>query len=136
MEIALPVDVLLEDPRTLETMIAAVVIGIAVDDGIHVLTHYQHRRRRGDAPAPAMQAAVLHCGRAVVTTSLALALGFLTLSMSAWQTIASFGVCVALAISVALFASLLVLPALVFAADRAPGPVPEGRDDLGGHLRT
>ena len=45
---------------------------------------------------------------------LALALGFLTLMMSAWQTVASFGFFVALAILGALVATLFVLPALIF----------------------
>jgi predicted RND superfamily exporter protein len=65
-----------------------------------------------------MRHAVLHVGRAVVTTSVALSLGFLTLMMSAWQTIASFGFFVSLAIMGALAASLFVLPALIFAFDR------------------
>ena len=52
-----------------------------------------------------MQAALRHTGRAVVTTSAALALGFLTLMMSAWQTIASFGFLVSIAILGALMAA-------------------------------
>ena len=51
---------------------------------------------------------------AVVTTSVALALGFLTLMMSAWQTVATFGFFVALSILGALVASLFVMPALIF----------------------
>jgi len=96
-------------------MIAAVVIGIGVDDAVHVLAHYKRRRDQGDDPRQAITAALHHTGRAVVTTSVALALGFLTLMMSAWQTVASFGFFVALAIMGALVATLLVLPALIFA---------------------
>jgi len=55
-----------------------------------------------------------------VTTSIALSLGFLTLMMSAWQTVASFGLFVAISILGALVATLLVLPALVFVV--APRP--------------
>ena len=61
-----------------------------------------------------MDAALRESGRAIVTTSLALSLGFLTLMTSAWQTIASFGFFVAAAIVGALVATLFVLPALVF----------------------
>ena len=96
-------------------MIAAVVIGIGVDDAIHLLAHYKVRREEGDTPQAAMSAALQHTGRAIVTTSIALALGFLTLMMSAWQTVATFGFFVALSILGALVATLLVLPALVFA---------------------
>ena len=95
-------------------MIAAVVIGIGVDDAVHILAQYKTRRDAGQDPRAAMQAALRHTGRAVVTTSAALALGFLTLMMSAWQTIASFGFLVSIAILGALAASLFVLPALIF----------------------
>jgi predicted RND superfamily exporter protein len=99
-------------------MIAAVLIGIAVDDSIHVLHQYRLRRAAGEGPPEAIRGAVLHVGRAVVTTSVALSLGFLTLMASAWQTIASFGFLLSLAILGALAASLFVLPALIFAFAR------------------
>ena len=96
-------------------MLAAVVIGIGVDDAIHLLAHYKVRKEAGDDPHAAISAALQHTGRAIVTTSVALALGFLTLMMSAWQTVASFGLFVAIAIIGALVATLFVLPALIFA---------------------
>jgi predicted RND superfamily exporter protein len=99
-------------------MIAAVLIGIAVDDSVHLLSQYQRRRVGGDDPGEAIRGAILHTGRAVVTTSLALSLGFLTLMASAWQTISSFGFFVSLAILGALAAALFVLPALIFAFGR------------------
>jgi predicted RND superfamily exporter protein len=100
-------------------MIAAVIIGIAVDDSIHLLSHYKKCRDEGDTARHAIERAVLHTGRAVVTTSVALSLGFLTLLASAWQTISSFGFFVSLAIMGALIATLFVLPALIitFAKD-------------------
>ena len=49
-------------------------------------------------------------------------MGFLTLMMSAWQTIASFGFLVSIAILGALAASLLVLPAIVFAFAGSEAP--------------
>ena len=96
-------------------MLAAVVIGIGVDDAIHLLAHYKARREEGDDPHAAIAAALQHTGRAIVTTSVALALGFLTLMMSAWQTVSSFGLFVAIAIIGALVSTLFVLPALIFA---------------------
>jgi hypothetical protein len=102
-------------------MIAAILLGIAVDDSIHILDRYRERRALGECPRRAISEAILHTGRAVVTTSLALALGFLTLMASAWQSIASFGFFVSLAILGALAASLFVLPALIFALARGHG---------------
>ena len=100
-------------------MIAAVLLGIAVDDGIHLLGHYQLRRNEGDEPNTAIRSAVLHVGRAIITTSLSLSLGFLTLAASAWQSISSFGLFIALAILVALAAALTTLPALVLSSAAA-----------------
>ena len=97
------------------TMVAAVVIGIADDDAVHLLDQYRRRRNAGEPPAQAMDGALLHVGRALVTTSVALAIGFLALSVSAWQAIANFGLIAAFAITVALLAALFVLPACVLA---------------------
>jgi uncharacterized protein len=94
-------------------MVAAIVVGIAVDDSLHLLTQYARRRSAGEAPLPAMEYAVHHVGRAVVTTSVALALGFSSLAISSWKSIADFGALAAAAILCALVAVLLVLPALV-----------------------
>jgi hypothetical protein len=52
-------------------------------------------------------------GRGIVTTGVALALAFLSLLVSPWASIASFGVVAAIAIVVALGATLVVLPALL-----------------------
>ena len=98
-------------------MVGAVVLGIGVDDTIHVLDRYQRLRARG-APAPAaIVRAIDEVGEAVVATSLALSLGFAALALSPWQSVASFGVVASAAILAALATTLLVLPALVCVAD-------------------
>jgi predicted RND superfamily exporter protein len=108
-------------------MIAAILIGIGVDDSVHLLNQYRRERAGGHDRDEAMRRALLHVGRAIVTTSLALALGFLTLMISAWQTISSFGFFVALAILGALAATLFILPALVFSFARG-GPSAEPQE--------
>jgi uncharacterized protein len=62
--------------------------------------------------------AIARTGRAVVTTSVALAAGFLTLLLSSWHSIASFGLVAAVAIVVALIATLVVLPPLLVSVAR------------------
>jgi predicted RND superfamily exporter protein len=76
-----------------------------------------------DSDARAIERTLLHVGPAITTTSIALALGFLTFMASAWQTISSFGFFVALAILGGLVSTLFVLPALLFAmpSQRAGG---------------
>lgn len=104
-------------------MVGAVVLGIAVDDVVHLLDQFRARRRAGAEREAAMQGAVRHVGQAVVSTSLALSLGFGALALSPWSSIAHFGLISALAILGALAVALLVLPALVgeFDALRAQG---------------
>ena len=98
-------------------MIAAVVLGIGIDDTVHLLSRFRRERRAGVDAGAAIEAAVHGIGRPVVTTSLALALGFLALAASSWQTVSSFGLFVSLGIGGALVADLLVLPALVLAVE-------------------
>lgn len=99
-------------------MIAAVVIGISVDDSIHLLHRYQSIRACGEDARFAIRSALLQTGRPIVMTSLALALGFMTLTASAWGTVSSFGFFVSLSILVALVATLYILPALLIVATR------------------
>jgi uncharacterized protein len=96
-------------------MIAAVVLGIAIDDTVHLLTQYRRRLAAGSQPAEAIRAAVLHVGRALVTTSLALSLGLFVLTLSSWESVASFGFLCGVAILIALVAGLVILPAVVAA---------------------
>ena len=94
-------------------MVAAVVLGIAVDDAIHML-HRLRGLRRSQMPWPrAVRETVHHVGRALVTTSIALAVGFAALALSPWQSVANFGLISSVAILGALLADLLVLPALL-----------------------
>jgi predicted RND superfamily exporter protein len=101
-------------------MIAAVVIGIAVDDAIHLLHRYEKEWRRTESRSQAVRGALLETGRPIATTSLALALGFLTLTASAWGTVSSFGFFVSLSILIALAATLFVVPALLLGTRRSP----------------
>jgi hypothetical protein len=94
-------------------MIAAIVIGIGVDDALHLLWHFKQQMEAGESTGTALEEALLHTGRPIAITSLALSLGFLSLMMSSWQTVASFGFLVALSVLGALVATLFVLPALI-----------------------
>jgi predicted RND superfamily exporter protein len=104
-------------------MVAAVVIGIGVDDAIHFLYDYRRRVVAGAASFEAVRDTIRSTGRAIVTTSVSVAVGFLALLGSAWQTISSFGFFVALSVIAALFSTLFVLPALLLGL---PGPSDDG----------
>ena len=93
------------------TMVAAVLLAIAVDDTIHVSLRYQRERREGAARLPAIATTLATVGEAVVITSICLALGFAVLMFSRWGGLVSFGLLASLGIVVALLGDLLLLPA-------------------------
>lgn len=101
-------------------MVAAVILGLAVDDTIHVLSVFQREQAHGAGSADALATAIGEVGRALMTTSLALIAGFSALALSPWNAVASFGAVAAVAISGALVANLWLLPALFRAAGSRP----------------
>ena len=89
--------------------VAAIVLGIAVDDTIHLLVHV----RMGLAehgPREALLRSARGAGRSVVVTSLVLALGFSVLLFASVQTVFAFGLLTALAALGALVGDLVLLP--------------------------
>ena len=99
-------------------MVAAVLLGLAVDDALHVVVPFRARRKLASSAAVAIDAAVRSRGRALCTTSVALSAGFFALALSPWKSIASFGVVSGIGILGALLADLVVLPALLVGAER------------------
>lgn len=106
------------------SMVGAILIGVGVDDAVHLLTHYLRHRREGASVDESLRVALDYSGRAITTTSVSLSVGFLTLSASAWQTVASFGLIIAISLVGALCATLLVVPSALFALDAPTETVP------------
>jgi hypothetical protein len=95
-------------------MIAAVLMGIGVDDSIYILSRQRVLRRQGMPARDAFRSAFVESGRPVVISSLALSLGFMTLKASARGTVSGFGFSLSLSILMALATTLFVVPALAF----------------------
>jgi hypothetical protein len=95
-------------------MIAPLIIGIAVDDTIHFVTHYRMALARRRTATEALIQTVKEVGQAVTFTSMVLGLAFLMLSFSNHLGIAKVGIFGSLAIFVALLCDLLFLPALIY----------------------
>jgi predicted RND superfamily exporter protein len=94
-------------------VVAPIAIGIAVDDTIHFLHAYAAFRRAQRPSLDAVRHAAYRVGRAMVTTSGTLALGFLAMLASRFQSASNIGTLSAIAIASAFAAELLVLPALI-----------------------
>jgi predicted RND superfamily exporter protein len=93
----------------LNVMALPVVLGVAVDDGVH-LTH-RFLEERGD-----LGRTLAGAGRAVVLTSLTDIAAFGSLALTAHRGLASFAIALSLGVGSGLVLSLVVLPALLVAA--------------------
>jgi hypothetical protein len=94
-------------------LIATVAIGISVDDTVHHLMTYARELDSYSIPSLAMFATLRQVGRPIVTTSLALAFGFLVMLASSFQPLLQFGIFGALTMLLALVTELLVTPTLM-----------------------
>lgn len=94
-------------------MIAPLIIGIAVDDTIHFITHYRMALAKYNDMKIALVKTIKEVGQAVTFTSLILGCGFFMLSFSDYLGLAKMGMFGSLAIFVALLCDLLFFPALI-----------------------
>lgn len=103
-------------------MVGAIILGIAVDDSIHLITAYRRGRATGQSSREAILDAITSTGQALVTSSIAISIGCFALMTSSWQSIASFGLLSGLAILAALIADLIVLPAIILTFQKPEKP--------------
>jgi len=92
------------------TMAAAIAIGIAVDDTLHFMLRYNQELRTSRSQTRAMQNTIYEEALPVVSTSVALTVGFLVFSLSDFAPVAQFGLLSALVISTALMADFVITP--------------------------
>ena len=83
------------------------ILGIGIDDGIHIVHRYREKKDVGQT--------VKLTGRAVIMTSLTTMVGFGSLSTSHFPALASLGQLALLGIGSCLLTSLLLLPSLLWA---------------------
>jgi len=100
------------------SVVAAMSLGIVVDDTIHLLYKCQYLRRRGMSIQVAVDSSLRQVGTAIIATSLMLGAGFGILALSHFQVNAQMGLLTAVCIILALLLDLIVLPALLLVGDR------------------
>jgi hypothetical protein len=100
-------------------LIAAVSLGIAVDDTIHFLTEYQRQRSKKKSIAAALEKASIVKGQAILISSIILSIGFGIMVFSRFVPIIHFGLLSAIIMITALVGDLVVLPSfMLFKANR------------------
>jgi predicted RND superfamily exporter protein/CRP-like cAMP-binding protein len=95
------------------SMIAAIAIGIAIDDTIHFLTTFSAELRKTGSQEQAVLNAMGSAGRAAVYVAVALAAGFLVVCLSSFQPVQYFGALASATMAVSLVTELFLSPALV-----------------------
>ncbi|MBT3199072.1 MAG: MMPL family transporter [Phycisphaerales bacterium] len=96
--------------------IAAISVGIAVDDTIHYLNRFQAEFAIDRSYIQAMHRSHRTVGRAMCYTTVAITIGLLILSLSKFVPTIRFGFLTALAMIIALLADLTILPAIMVMA--------------------
>ncbi len=93
--------------------IAALVLGLVVDDTTHFLFRFRTRLREGVTHEQAVRDTLSSTGVAMTTTSVVLIVGFSVLGLATVKSVAYFGILSSAAMCSALVADLVVMPALL-----------------------
>ena len=105
---------LLKIPLDIMTItIAAISIGIAVDNTIHYIYRYKENLKLGKNHSEMIEKTHLTVGNAVLITSIAITAGFLTLCLSNFVPTVYFGLFTSLAMIFAMIGVLITLPSIL-----------------------
>lgn len=100
------------------SLIAAVILGITVDDTIHLYQHYKHRLEQGCSHTYALARSFEASGRAVLAVTVVLVAQFSFLMGSKFIPTANFGMLAAIGLVAGQLFELMLLPALLVLRDR------------------
>lgn len=95
------------------SIIAAITIGIGIDDTIHVLNTYRRFSQQEDTVEHAIKKTLRVSGKAIIYTSLALIAGFAVLATSSFRPVILFGMLMAVTMTATTLGALLILPAVI-----------------------
>jgi uncharacterized protein len=98
---------------TSTVMVAAITLGICVDHTMHFMVRYQRLLLDGRSLSTALLQTIRQESLPIVTTSLALTLGFATLACSSFPPVARFGFLSALVMLLALISTFVVTPLIL-----------------------
>ena len=99
--------------RPATAMTFSIALGIAVDDTIHFLSRFRSEFKLSNSHQKATSVTILTTGRAIISTTFTLAMGFVVLVFSNFKPNTEFGILSTIILIVALVSSLLLLPSLI-----------------------
>ncbi len=106
------------------SLIANVAIGIAVNNCVHYLVHFQRNVRQGLSASDSTCESLKNAGAAMLAASIALTFGFLVFGLSRFVPVSQFGLLTAFIMGTDLLANIFLLPSLMrFCRAPASDPV-------------
>lgn len=99
-------------------MITPIMLGIAMDDTIHLVYKYRRSKTISGTPKQRMDIAISYTGGALFSTTIALVGGFLIIASSATPSVKDFGLLCATTVAIALITDIFYLPALLKRFDK------------------
>jgi len=110
---------LLDIPLDVTTaMITPIMLGIAMDDTIHLVYKYRRSKTVTGPSELRMDNAMRYTGSALFSTTIALVGGFLIIASSAVPSVKDFGLLCAVTVAIALITDIFYLPALLKRFDK------------------
>jgi len=94
-------------------LVGAIVIGLSVDDTVHYFHNFAKYHKLGRSTEDAVKETMLGTGRALVATTVVLALGFYVYMFASLGNLINFGILAGGAISIALISNIVLGPALL-----------------------
>ncbi len=95
------------DITILNFVATPLIIGIGIDDGVHIVEKYLHRQ------SPEITKLIAACGKAVTLTSLTTIFGFSSLFLADYSGFRSLGLCAILGVFFCWLGSVILLPLLM-----------------------
>jgi predicted exporter len=99
-------------------MFVAIVLGLGIDFGIHLIVRYEEERERGGTSDQSIRQAISATGRAVTTGAISTVVAFGALIFSIYPAFSELGWVAAIGIGFAFIAFLTVMPAMLLLKDR------------------
>lgn len=99
-------------------MITPIMLGIAMDDTIHLVYKYKKSKTVSGSSQLRMNNAMRYTGGALLSTTIALVGGFLIIGSSAVPSVRDFGLLCAVTVAIALITDIFYLPALLKKFDK------------------
>lgn len=92
---------------------ASVMMGVCVDDTLHLVTHFRSLRRRGWSHTDAVNEALNNCGGAMLQTGLVCGVGMLVFALSPFVPVARFAWLTFALLMVGVASDIILTPAML-----------------------